>query len=69
MFGTRFGNKEVLKMAHYFSEGGFTVIQAFGYRFEIIDRKRNKILSSSVLPIFQQKGFRIGKYEIKLNKI
>ncbi len=56
-------------MAHYFSEGGFTVIQAFGYRFEIIDRKRNKILSSSVLPIFQQKGFRIGKYEIKLNKI
>lgn len=56
-------------MAHFFSEGGFHVLQLFGYRFQIIDRNRNPIISSSVLPVFQQKEFRIGKFGISFGKV
>ena len=55
-------------MAHFFSEGGFTVIHLFGYRLQIVDRKRNTIMSSSELPVYQPKEFRIGKYSISLTR-
>lgn len=56
-------------MAHFFSEGGFTVLQVFGYRLEIINRKRNPILKQPVFPCYQEKELRIGKYAIKFNKV
>lgn len=56
-------------MAHFFSEGGFTVVQLFGYRLQIVDRKRNPIMSSSELPVFQHKEFRVWKYGISFSKI
>lgn len=56
-------------MAHFFSEYGFTVLQLFGYRLQIVDRKRNPIMSSSELPVFQQKEFRVGKFGIKFSKV
>lgn len=56
-------------MAHFFSEGGFTVLQLFGYRLQIIDRDRNPIMSSSELPLFQPKEFRVWKYGIGLMKV
>ena len=56
-------------MAHFFSEGGFHVLQLFGYRLSIINRKRNPILHSSEFPVYQQKEFRIGKYGISFNRI
>ena len=55
-------------MAHFFSEGGFTVLHLFGYRLQIVDRKRNTITSSSELPVYQPKEFRIGKYSISLTR-
>lgn len=55
-------------MAHFFSEGGFTVLQLFSYRLQIIDRNRNPIMSSSELPIYQQKEFRIWKYGINISR-
>ncbi len=55
-------------MAHFFSEGGFTVLHLFGYRLQIVDRKRNTIMSSSELPVYQPKEFRIGKYSISLTR-
>ena len=56
-------------MAHFFSEGGFTVLQLFGYRLQIVDRKRNLIMCSSELPVFQPKEFRVGKYGISFSKV
>ena len=56
-------------MAHFFSEGGFTALHLFGYRLQIVDRKRNTIMSSSELPVYQPKEFRIGKYSISLTRI
>lgn len=56
-------------MAHFFSECGFHVLQLFGYRFQIIDRKRNPIMSSSEFPVFHQKEFRIGKFGISFRKV
>lgn len=56
-------------MAHFFSEYGFTVLQLFGYRLQIIDRNRNTIMSSSELPLFQPKEFRVWKYGISFSKI
>lgn len=53
----------------YFSECGYTILQLFGYRLQIINRKRNQILNSSELPVYQQKEFRIGKYGISFSKI
>lgn len=53
----------------YFSECGFTVISLFGYRLEIIDRKRNPILKQTLFPCYQEPEFRIGKYAIKFSKI
>ena len=44
-------------MAHFFSEGGFTVLQVFGYRFQIVDRKRNPILKQPVFPAIKRKSF------------
>lgn len=55
-------------MAHFFSKGGFTVLHLFGYRLQIVDRKRNTIMSSSELPVYQPKEFRIGKYSISLTR-
>ena len=55
-------------MAHFFSEGGFTVLHLFGYRLQIVDRKRNTIMSSSELPVYQPKEFMIGKYSISLTR-
>ena len=55
-------------MAHFFSEGGFTVLHLFGYRLQIIDRNRNPIMSGSELPVYQPKEFRIGKYSISLTR-
>ena len=56
-------------MAHFFSEYGFTVLQLFGYRLEIINRKRNQILKQPVFPCYQEKELRIGKYAIKFSKV
>ncbi|QDB74077.1 hypothetical protein [Aeromonas phage 4L372D] len=56
-------------MAHFFSECGYTVIQLFGYRFQIVDRKRNPILSSSELPVFNQKELRVWRYGMSINKV
>lgn len=56
-------------MAHFFSEGGFHVLQLFGYRLQIIDRNRNPILSSSELPVFQLKEFRFLKYGVGFSKV
>lgn len=56
-------------MAHFFSEYGFTVLQLFGYRLEIIDRKRNPVLSQTIFPCYQQREFRIFHYGIKFSKI
>lgn len=56
-------------MAHFFSEYGFTVLQLFGYRLEIIDRKRNPILPQTVFPVYAKKEFKIWKYAIKFNKV
>lgn len=56
-------------MAHFFSEGGFTVLQLFGYRIQIVDRKRNPILSSSELPVFNQKELRVWRYGMSINKV
>lgn len=56
-------------MAHFFSEYGFTVLQLFGYRLEIINRKRNPILKQTVFPCYQEKEFRVGKYSIKFSKV
>lgn len=56
-------------MAHFFSEYGFTVLQLFGYRLEIINRKRNPILKQTVFPCYQEKEFRVGKYAIKFSKV
>ena len=56
-------------MAHFFSEGGFTVLQVFGYRFQIVDRKRNPILNSYDFPVFHQKEFRVWKYGISFSKV
>jgi len=56
-------------MAHFFSEGGFTVLHLFGYRLQIVDRKRNPILNSYDLPVFQPKEFRVWKYGISFSKV
>ena len=56
-------------MAHFFSEGGFTVLHLFGYRLQIVDRKRNTTMSSSELPVYQPKEFRFWKYGISFNKV
>lgn len=56
-------------MAHYFSECGFTVIQAFGFRLEIINRKRNPILQQSVFPCYAPREFRIWRYAVKFSKV
>lgn len=56
-------------MAHFFSQCGFTVLQLFGYRLEIIDRKRNPILSQTVFPVYAKREFKIGKYAIKFSKV
>ena len=56
-------------MAHFFSEGGFTVLHLCGYRLQIIDRQRNPILSSYELPVFQPKEFRVWKYGISFSKV
>lgn len=56
-------------MAHFFSEYGFTVLQLFGYRFEIINRKRNPVLKQTVFPCYKEKEFRVGKYAIKFSKV
>jgi len=56
-------------MAHFFSKGGFTVLQVFGYRIQIVDRQRNPILSSSELPIYRPKEFRVWKYGISFSKV
>lgn len=56
-------------MAHFFSEGGFTVLHLFGYRLQIVDRKRNPILSSAELPVYQPKEFMVWKFGISLNKV
>ena len=56
-------------MAHFFSEGGFTVLHLFGYRLQIIDRKRNPILSSSELPVFQPKELRVWRYGVSFSKV
>ena len=56
-------------MAHFFSEGGFTVLHLFGYRIQIVDRNRNPILSSSELPVYQPKEFRFWKYGISFSKV
>ena len=56
-------------MAHFFSESGFTVIQFFGYRFEVIDRKRNPVLSTTVFPCYGPREFRIWKYAVKFGKV
>lgn len=56
-------------MAHYLSECGFTVIQAFGFRLEIINRKRNPLLPQTAFPCYAQKEFRIWYYVVKFNKI
>lgn len=56
-------------MAHFFSEYGYTVIQLFRYRFQIVDRKRNPILSSSELPVFNQKELRVWRYGMSINKV
>lgn len=56
-------------MAHFFSEGGFTVLQLFGYRIQIVDRQRNPILSSSELPVFNQKELRVWRYGMSINKV
>lgn len=53
----------------YFSECGFTVLQLFGYRLQIVDRKRNPILSSAELPVFQPKEFRVWKYGVSFIKV
>ena len=53
----------------YFSECGYTVLQLFGFRLQIVDRKRNKILNSSEFPVYQQKEFRVGKFGISFSKI
>lgn len=56
-------------MAHFFSEGGFTVLHLCGYRLQIVDRNRNPILSSSEFPVFQLKEFRFLKYEVSFSKV
>ena len=56
-------------MAHFFSECGFTVLQLFGYRLEIINRKRNPILKRTIFPCYQENEFRVGKYAIKFSKV
>lgn len=56
-------------MSHFFSQCGFTVLQILGYRLEIIDRKRNPILSQTIFPVYAKKEFKIGKYAIKFNKV
>ena len=56
-------------MAHFFSEGGFTVLQLFSYRIQIVDRQRNPILKQTVFPCYQEKELRIGKYAIKISRV
>lgn len=56
-------------MAYFFSEYGFTVLQLFGYRLQIVDRNHNPIMSSSEFPVYQQKEFRVWKYGISLRKV
>lgn len=56
-------------MVHFFSEGGFTVLQLFGYRIQIVDRNRNPIMSSSEFPVFHQKEFRVWKYGVSFSKV
>lgn len=56
-------------MSHFFSQCGFTVLQIFGYRLEIIDRKRNPILPQTVFPVYAKKEFKIGEFAIKFNKV
>lgn len=56
-------------MAHFFSEGGFHVLQLFGYRLQIVDRKRSPIMSSSEFPVFHQKELRVWKYGVSFSKV
>ena len=56
-------------MAHFFSEGGFTVLQVFGYRIQIVDRQRNPTLSSSELSIYQPKEFMVWRYGVSFSKV
>lgn len=56
-------------MAHYFSECGFTVIQALGFRLEIINRKRNPLLPQADLPCYAPKEFRIWHCAVKFSKV
>ena len=55
-------------MSHWYIQNCFFVVQVFGYRFEVIDRKRNPVLSSRQFPVYQPKEFRIGKYSISLTR-
>ncbi|QEG08877.1 hypothetical protein [Aeromonas phage 4L372XY] len=56
-------------MSHWYIQNGFFVVQIFGYRFEVIDRKRNPVLSTTVFPCYGSKEFRIWKYAVKFGKV
>lgn len=56
-------------MAHYFSECGFTVIQVFGFRLEIINRKRNPLLPQTAFPCYAPRELRIWHYAVKFSKV
>jgi hypothetical protein len=46
-------------MSHWYIQNGFFVVQIFGYRFEVIDRKRNPVLSTTVFPCYGPRDFRV----------
>lgn len=56
-------------MSHYFSEGGYTVIQIFGFRLQIVNRKKNPLLSQTVFPCYAPKEYRVGRFAISLSRV
>lgn len=56
-------------MAHYFNHEGYFVIQMFGYRLTIIDRKRNPITNYGSFPAYHPKEYKIGKFHVCLSRV
>ena len=56
-------------MTHYFNSNGFTVLQFLGYRLQIVNRKRNPIISSVQFPAYQPHEYRVWKYGISFYRV
>ncbi len=55
-------------MSHWYIQNGFFVVQIFGYRFEVNDRKRNPVLSTTVFPCYGPGSSVSGNMQLNLEK-